>query len=236
MSSGDAQSTDIKGYVFVVTYGRSGSTLVQNLLNAIDGYCIRGENANAAGPLAQAWVNVRDNDVIRNHARTGETTQPNNPWYGAENCNHRRYGDALARTFRNQILMPPAGTRVTGFKEIRWGNSFADLSNTLNFLHRFLSPAKFVFNTRNLDEVVRSGWWAQQDPSEVKKRLSATEALFHRYMRNNPDRCHHIHYNDYTSDHSKLEPLFAFLGEDYDPELVSNVMSRKLMHLKKTAE
>ena len=32
--------------VNIVTYGRSGSTLLMGLLNAIDGYRIRGENFN----------------------------------------------------------------------------------------------------------------------------------------------------------------------------------------------
>ena len=42
---------DDLGYVFVMTYGRSGSTLVQGLLNAIPGYLIRGENAAALNHL-----------------------------------------------------------------------------------------------------------------------------------------------------------------------------------------
>ncbi len=35
------------GYLFVMTYGRSGSTLVSGLLNAVPGYLVRGENRNA---------------------------------------------------------------------------------------------------------------------------------------------------------------------------------------------
>ncbi len=35
------------GYLFIVTYGRSGSTLLQGILNSIPGYLIRGENRAA---------------------------------------------------------------------------------------------------------------------------------------------------------------------------------------------
>src|SRR5829696_1859856 len=35
------------GYVFVMTYGRSGSTLLMGLLNTIPGYLVRGENDDA---------------------------------------------------------------------------------------------------------------------------------------------------------------------------------------------
>ena len=36
-----------RDYVFVMTYGRSGSTLLMGLLNTIPGYLIRGENDDA---------------------------------------------------------------------------------------------------------------------------------------------------------------------------------------------
>ena len=35
------------GYIFIVTYGRSGSTLLQGILNSIPGYLVRGENRQA---------------------------------------------------------------------------------------------------------------------------------------------------------------------------------------------
>jgi hypothetical protein len=40
---------------FVVTYGRSGSTLLQGLLNSIPRYCIRGENYNAMFYMFRAY-------------------------------------------------------------------------------------------------------------------------------------------------------------------------------------
>src|SRR3954464_1127587 len=46
---------DLPGFVFVVTYGRSGSTLVQGLLNALPGTLVRGENNFYILPLFQAW-------------------------------------------------------------------------------------------------------------------------------------------------------------------------------------
>ena len=45
--------------VFVVTYGRSGSTVLQNMLNALPGHILRGENANLLAPLVRAWQDLR---------------------------------------------------------------------------------------------------------------------------------------------------------------------------------
>src|SRR6056297_391020 len=52
--------------VFVVTYGRSGSTLVQNLLNGLPGACVRGENENLLAPLVRAW------DIVRHSKQRAE--------------------------------------------------------------------------------------------------------------------------------------------------------------------
>ena len=235
MPQNAAKSTDIEGFVFVITYGRSGSTLVQNLLNAIDGYCIRGENSDAVGPLAKAWVNLRDNAVMRSFAKSGRPTPVEEPWYGAELTDPDRYGKALAEVFVDQILVPPAGTRVAGFKEIRWGGNLEELTNVLDYLSRFLAPAKFIINTRDLEEVMRSGWWSKMKPERVRTMLTRQETAFREYMAQHPDTCHHIHYNDYIADHDKLRGLFDFLGEEYQPELVRRVMSKPLTHMKNRA-
>ena len=45
--------------VFVITYGRSGSTLLQNMFNALPGYVLRGENNNILSSLVQSWEALR---------------------------------------------------------------------------------------------------------------------------------------------------------------------------------
>ncbi len=64
-------------YLFVVTYGRSGSTLVGGLLNAIPGYLIRGENDDA---LRHLWQYHRTL-VAAKEKRTG-TRSRTHPFYG----------------------------------------------------------------------------------------------------------------------------------------------------------
>ena len=67
-------------FVFVVTYGRSGSTLLQKVLGDIDGYHISGENNNALYGLYQSFK-------FANMAKMRfgqEMTKHDNPWYGAE--------------------------------------------------------------------------------------------------------------------------------------------------------
>ena len=70
--------------VFVVTYGRSGSTLVQNMLNALPSACVRGENENLLAPLARAWNVVLHSEQGAKMRQTGTLSVPSDPWYGYE--------------------------------------------------------------------------------------------------------------------------------------------------------
>ena len=46
--------------VLIVTYGRSGSTLLQGILNSIEGCLIRGENDNFCFALYQAHQSIKN--------------------------------------------------------------------------------------------------------------------------------------------------------------------------------
>lgn len=223
------------GYVFIVTYGRSGSTLLQNLLNGIDGYCIRGENNNALFHLAQSWQALVDAEPIQGVWKTGETTDMAHPWYGVEHISADGYGAALSDVFTRHILNLPEGTRVGGFKEIRFHSEPEHFESYLNFIHRFFPNARFVFNSRNHAAVARSGWWAELDPKKVSNTLESAEALYWAYIAKYPDRSIHLHYDSYVEDPRSLEQLFTFLGEPYDEALVQSVMNEKLEHLKNKA-
>lgn len=219
-------------FVFVVTYGRSGSTLVQNLLNALPGYCIRGENADALGPLSRAWANLAFSENIGSHRRKRLPTAPSEPWFGAEQIDAQDVGQHLARIFVDKVLNPPEGTRVAGFKEIRWPGDDRHFRDAMAFLLRFFPGSLLVFNTRDARDVAKSGWWAEMEPEAVHSRIARWDALFDACQQAHPDRCVRLHYDTYVRDHGAFGPLFDALGEPFDPERVAGVMTRKLTHMK----
>ena len=223
-----------EGHVFIVTYGRSGSTLLQNLLNHIDGYCIRGENNNALFHLARGWDALAAAEQIRGQRAALETcgtmTAPDHPWYGAEDVEPDELGRALAASFVRTVLRPPKGTRVAGFKEIRFHLAGPHLEAYTGFLTRFFPRARFVFNTRDHAAVARSGWWAQMDPDKVRRQLEAAEEGFAKMRALLGDRAIALHYDDYVGRPEALEPLFDFLGEPFDAERVRAITERRLVH------
>ena len=45
-------------YIFIVTYAKSGSTLLQSLINAAPGVDIKGENTNALYHLYKSYASL----------------------------------------------------------------------------------------------------------------------------------------------------------------------------------
>ncbi|MFD0980792.1 sulfotransferase [Tropicimonas aquimaris] len=221
-----------EGYLFVVTYGRSGSTLLQNLLNGIDGYCIRGENNATLQHLALSWNAMANKSPMANVRRAGRTTEQSDPWYGTELTNADRFGASIGNAFVREVLILPEGTRVGGFKEIRYLMPRSEFMTYMNYLLRFFPNPRFLFNTRDHEAVARSGWWAECNTENVLNQLSTAEATWDVFIEAHPELCLKLHYDDYTADPSCFDALFDFLGEPRDPELVERVLGTRLTHLK----
>ena len=218
--------------VFVVTYGRSGSTLLQNMLNSLPGYLIRGENENLLASLARTWDIVQRSEQGSKMRAEGQITTPQNPWFGYECVSEQALGDALAGSFIQTVLRPNDNTRVTGFKEIRWHSDPALFPVMLSFLHRFFPDARFIFNIRDHDEVVRSGWWKYMDEANVRRQLTQAETLYTDFAATHPEQCITMRYNRYITGVEAWRPLFKFLAEPFDPKVVTAVLENKLQHLK----
>ncbi|MFA3920787.1 sulfotransferase [Ruegeria hyattellae] len=218
-------------YLFIVTYGRSGSTLMQSLLNSLDSVQIRGENYNALFHLHQT---IRDVSKTKKLSRKRRISNPDEPWYGAGALQPLLYRNTLLNAFVSHVLRPEEGKTVLGFKEIRHSPKImTDFQFTayMDFLLETFPGAKIVFNTRNAEDVAKSGWFAQQDPEKTTATIRACDARFARYDASS-DQTILMHYDDYVTDRSKIAELFAFLGYDYDAEVVAAIFSKPLEHAK----
>lgn len=228
----EASLSRVKKTVFVVTYGRSGSTLLQNLLNALPGHQLRGENANLLAPLVRAWWELRQSEQARSMRQRNTPSEPHQPWFGYEAIATDPLGQELADVFLRQVLRPGAETLVTGFKEIRWHEDPALFTPMLEFLSRYMPQAHFIFNTRNHEEVRLSGWWRNMKRAAVMGQLECAEALYQEWQAAHPDSCLAMHYNDYAKDPEAWRALFDFLKLPFDRALTEKVLNRKLMHMK----
>lgn len=205
-------------YLFVVTYGRSGSTLLQGILSATPGVMIRGENG---GVLQQLFL---FHDTVHHHrdrlARP-EPLPPSHPWWGIDG-----YPDATAlrdmRTLMLEtVLRPEVDTRVVGFKEIDW---LPDrLGDVLAFTREVFPGARFVLNTRNLEDVAASKWWAR-NPNALTELQAMEKQYVEALDAFGDDVVYRVHYDDYVADPTVLRGLFEWLGEEFDEQRVRAVM------------
>jgi hypothetical protein len=207
-------------YVFVVTYGRSGSTLLQGLLNAIPGYRIRGENGNALYRLYQA-----DAAIASAHGKFTESyhERPHNAWYGAPSMRPDAFRLQLIEGFVDHVLRPQPGDRVLGFKEIRYTHGdMRYFAQFLDFLDACFPGCKIVFNHRDPAATARSSWWATMPKAEEKIRRTSERFLTVAA----DDRHFHFWYDQIDDSLTNIHELLAFLGEELDDEAIREVLGR----------
>ena len=231
------------GYVFVVTYGRSGSTLTQNLLNAIPGYAIRGENANLTHLFAKAIHLVREHEMFRWRREDLEKPRderrpylkpilgkPWDPWAGAEKVDPDQFSLALMDLFVRQVLRPPKDCRVSSFKEIRFHEDAAFFRDHLDIMRTVFPKARFLFQRRNHEAVAKSSWWAKQPREKVFAQLRQAEQLFLAYAAAHPDCAMMLDYEGLVSGPGYIRGMHDFLGEPMDRQAVEAVLARSLRH------
>ena len=206
-------------YVFVLTYGRSGSTLLAGILNSIPGYLIRGENRDALHHLYLFHRTLADE-----RARVGQDNgrQRTHPFYGIGDVPLEKSLAGSRALVLDTVLRPKADTRVTGFKEIRWYHP--DLPEYVAWLREVFPGARFLVNTRNHASVLKSGWWAEGDHAEG---LAAVEAGILALADSLGEAAYRVHYDDYVADPAVLRGMFEWLGEPWDEDAVRAVMARK---------
>ena len=216
------------GYLFVVTYGRSGSTLLQGILNSIPGYLIRGENRQMMVHLHEfhrtgvAERREQRRQQRKNDLNPGSST-PVRPFFGMDNFNTGKSLAGIRRLALDALLRPGAKTRVTGFKEIRWDAE--DVDRYVAWLRKVFPGARFVFNTRDLSAVAQSKWWAETP--DAAEQLAETEKRLLALADSLGDDAFHVHYDDYVADPRALVPFFAWLGEEFDEEQVRAVLEER---------
>ena len=231
------------GYIFIVTYGRSGSTLTQHLLNSIPGYVIRGENANLTNLFAKAIYIVREHEMFRwrredlakslNERRPylkPILNKPWDPWAGAEKVDPDEFSLALMDVFVRQVLRPPKGCRVSGFKEIRFHEDQNFFHDHLDIMRTVFPNARFLFQRRNHEAVAKSSWWAKQPREAVFTQLRQAEKLFVNYAADHPDCAMMLDYEGLVSGVDYIRDLYDFLNEPIDRARVEAVLAHSLKH------
>jgi hypothetical protein len=208
--------------ILVVTYGRTGSTLLQGVLNSIDGCLIRGENYGVCQGLFRSYRNMIKSKDHSGHA-------PTEPWFGCQFLNEDYVIEHGRELMRRVLLGDQAANNHVicyGFKETRYVNMEPDyLFDYIDFICKLFPNPAVIFNTRALSDVVKSAWWKEKEIGKITAMLKQTEGVFSRYA-NEHHNCFQITYEDTIAKTAVLERMFEFLGVHYDESNIDRVLSR----------
>ena len=220
--------------ILIVTYARSGSTLLQGMINSIDGVLIRGENQNFIQGLHETYLRLKKTRHMcvrhnfKNHKHYSNTTSP---WYGANLLDIPLFLNYCQSMIRDLLLadyQQDKSINCYGFKEIRYYyliDSKIELKDYLDFLNKVFPQAAFIFNVRHLDDVLKSILWRDLDESITRPKLLKLESEFKAYHQLNPENTFLISYENVISKSEKLKSLFTFLGAEYLESKVDNILN-----------
>ena len=195
-----------KKFTFLISAGRTGSTLLLGVLNSIDGYTIVGENHNA-------YVDLRS--FYEKMLSATQAYESNDMGYESVNSWYARYDKEDLKQYVRELCASLIDNKAhtVGFKEIRYPNLGFKLTGHLNWMHSVFKP-RFIYLTRNIEDVCKSEWWAK-NPAKSKATLTQFNNDMIKHIANHPaQEWFHLTYEDMVD--NRLEKLFEFLDEPYD--------------------
>jgi len=201
--------------VIVLGNGRSGTTLVQRVLNTAT--VVHGENKgfwNHIYDSYKAWdyVPIWETKIAESKGQKpftyDESDQYKPAWW---NPNYEKKKQMIIGYYKS-LYLSLHGTG--GFKEIR---IHPDLNGWLTFMRLIRTDVKFVFVYRPINEVIKSGWWKEKDREELKEnyfQLMECQDLFDAFP---------FYYRD-----QDFKGMFEHLGIEYNEAAVAKVTGRRL--------
>jgi len=200
-------------YVFVVTYGRSGSTLVQGLLNAMPRTLMRGENNFYLLHLFHALHAVRQ---FRREHWKHNPDRAISAFYGLDQIRRGPFLQATNDIVTSTVLgdNPPGAYDVLGFKEVLWHRiEPEETAEFFEWLEQCFPDIGYVLNTRDPQECLGSGFWQEHTKDAALARIGRVIEIQDYLRETRPARCVDVRFEELTgSAPAILDRLLADLA------------------------
>ena len=216
-----------RNYVFIITFARSGSSLVQAVLNCHDGCYIAGENNNflySAYESFQKYSNAREKYGLDERTRS-----PSHPWYGVSNFDAEQFSRDIKALVDNAVFSAAKDASVVGFKEVRYPY-IPDLAAYLDFIKNTFGKVSFIFNYRHIDDALSSGFYLDFPADKITAEREILERFCHVSKAVANDQfsniSHVLNYEEYVNDYSVLTNVVEQLGLVTSKEKIADVMKK----------
>lgn len=222
-------------HLVIVSYPRSGSTVIQRVLNCAEGTLIKGETIGAINHLAE-FVHLVES-VRQDVAPLLDIASDDdrNPMYGYGDFNIDVVLDNLRNAFTHGVLGMPENVFRLGWKEnfispINLGHRKA--TQTLQFIQRLLPNTKFVFNVRSPEITAKSAVWKNQlNPVDTIAEFKNWIETVHDSHILGAENTILLEYEKWDGDPDYLRLELARLGIIIPRETVAQVLDEYLSHL-----
>ena len=226
--------------LLIITYGRSGSTLLMGVLNSIENVVIRGENYDFCFHLFQGYK-----AILKSKSQGGKKS--GHAFYGSDFIDEQQLLKDYSKLIRNILLSEHLkeprnifkylkskehiqhDIRCYGFKEVRYERHLEYFQDYLSFLEKVFPNPCFIINTRNKEDVLKSMKnvdFYTEKPFDLDY-LKKVETEFFNYLKTHPDNTFHIRYEDVIAKTEKLTDLFSFIGASFNERQIDKVLSMR---------
>jgi len=213
--------------LFIITYGRTGSTLLMGLLNSYDEMKIKGENFNFVRGLYESYLRIVE--LKEKYGKKAQTIT--DPFYGAETTDIELYTKSIKKLIEEQLLTSEdKSIECWGFKEVRYTEKELtfdgkyDFKGYLDFIKLVFPEACFIFLYRDHLQVSQSAFWQTMQKNKIFSILKKTEDEMEGWALNRGD-CFQLDYKDLVGKTSKLKEMHEFLDISYDAKHIDSVLA-----------
>jgi glycosyltransferase involved in cell wall biosynthesis len=211
--------------LFLLACARTGSTLLQRLLNSYDDVLLWGEHAGFLEPVAEGFFHIWENPGIFQKTRVLADvladSDPARSWQGMMGWYTRDDWLGLFRGFVEQLFVPHGlpGKQWWGFKEIRYAAHPGD--RTLDFLHALYPDATWVFLVRNVFNAMASRRRMPGMSKTLRELRHVSQEWDHRYQTyrewhgSGRIKSFFIRYEDMIEGRGEVLELLQHLGKSF---------------------
>ncbi len=220
--------------VVVVTYGRSGSTLAQGLLNALPRTVVRGENGMYPLHLFRASekaVSFAEKQLVGHPGWKRLARRPHSAFFGTHLLRLEPFVDS-SRTLMTDLLvgrMQRDGLDRIGFKEVRWHEVRPrETEAFFTWLDACFPGTRYVLNTRDVADVVSSGFWRRRPQDKAERDIERVMQVQQHLRDTRPDRVFDLRYEEVTDDDAavadrQLRGLAEFVTGSCSDEVLADL-------------
>ena len=176
-------------FVFVVTYGRSGSTLTQGMLNTLPRTLVRGENNLYLLPMFRAYASL---ETFKDKFGGPGAAKASSAFYGLREVDLDAFAASVRQLVQQQLLgdVAPSDVDRLGFKEVLWHRiKPEEWSGFFGFMDLAFDEPLYVLNRRDVAMTSTSGFWQKKEPGVAEQQINRVRRLQDFLRESRPDRC-----------------------------------------------